>query len=318
MTHSIITRRAALAGAAILPAAAAGLPLMPTSARADGHAKGVDRRPWARFKLGDFEITTLLDGARKATEPQNIFGMNVPPEEFAEVSKQNFISADTFKIPFTPALVSTGAELVLFDTGLGGDNGNLPAVLQSAGYAPEDVTVVVLTHFHPDHIGGVMGSGGPTYPNARYVTGEAEYNFWTGNGADSGPGKLAAKNVKPVAEKTTFLKNGGSVTSGITAMAAFGHTPGHMVYMLESGGKQLLLAADTANHYVWSLAYPDWEVKFDADKAAAAATRKSVFGMLASDRIPFIGYHMPFPAIGFVEARDNGFRYVPQSYQLEL
>ena len=98
-------------------------------------------------------------------------------------------------------------------------------------------------------------------------------------------------------------------------MDAPGHTPGHMAFMLESGGAQMLLMADAANHYVWSLAYPDWEVSFDADKAAAAATRRMLLGMAATDRIPLIGYHMPFPAAGYVEARGEGFHYVPVSYQ---
>ena len=102
-------------------------------------------------------------------------------------------------------------------------------------------------------------------------------------------------------------------------MAAFGHTPGHMVYRLSSGDEQIVLMADTANHYVWSLAYPDWEVRFDADKEAAAATRKRLLGMLAADRIPMIGYHMPFPGMGFVDQVDDGrFHYVPTSYQMML
>jgi glyoxylase-like metal-dependent hydrolase (beta-lactamase superfamily II) len=108
------------------------------------------------------------------------------------------------------------------------------------------------------------------------------------------------------------------VASGITAMSAPGHTPGHTAYMIESGGKSLVIAADFANHYVWSLGYPDWEVKFDMDKAQAAATRRKVLDMLAADKIPFIGYHMPFPAVGYVETRGDGFQYVPASYQLIL
>ena len=145
------------------------------------------------------------------------------------------------------------------------------------------------------------------------MTGAAEHNHWAA-AANEG----FDKNVAPVNDKITFLDDGGSVASGITAKMAAGHTPGHMIYMLESEGKMLAVTADTANHYVWSLAYPDWEVRFDMDKAAAAATRKSVFGMLAADRVPFIGYHMPFPGMGFVEARDSGFRYVPASYQMML
>ena len=92
-----------------------------------------------------------------------------------------------------------------------------------------------------------------------------------------------------------------------------------MVFMLDSGGRQVLVFGDTANHYVWSLAYPEWEVRFDADKAQAAETRKTVLGMLAADRVPFIGYHMPFPALGYVEdLGDARFRYVPSSYQMML
>lgn len=125
-------------------------------------------------------------------------------------------------------------------------------------------------------------------------------------------------SVVPLADQMTFLDDGGSVTGGITAMAAFGHTPGHMGYMIESDGAQLMLIADLANHYVWSLAYPDWEVRFDADKAAAAASRRRVLGMLAADRIPFVGYHMPFPALGYVEANGDGFRYAPATYQFDL
>ena len=124
--------------------------------------------------------------------------------------------------------------------------------------------------------------------------------------------------VRPLEDKLTMIKGGDAVASGVTAMEAFGHTPGHMAYMLESDGKQLILGADFANHYVWSLAYPDWEVKFDRDKAAAAATRRKMLSMMAADKIPFVGYHMPWPAIGYVETRGDGFHYVPASYQLML
>ena len=180
---------------------------------------------------------------------------------------------------------------------------------------PDMVDVVVITHMHGDHIGGLMGADGttPTYANARYVTGSVEHNAATEAG-DEG----FLKNVAPLNDRFTFLEDGGSPVSGITAMAAFGHSPGHMVYQIESNGQRLMVTADTANHYVWSLQRPDWEVRFDRDKAAAAATRKAVFGQIAADRIPFIGYHMPFPGVGYVEAMGDGFRYVPASYQLLL
>ena len=308
-----ITRRSALAAAATAPLAGAALGSV---AFADGHAAKATA-PYSSFKLGSAEVITLLDGSRTSTDdPQGTFGMNVEKDRFTEVSRENFLPADKSKFFFTPSVIKTGEEVVLFDTGLGGENGNLVGALASAGHKPEDVTVVVLTHMHPDHIGGLMG--GNPFPNARFVMGAKEYDFWTGPGAGNRVGEMVAKGVKPLADKATMIEPGQAVVSGITAVEAFGHTPGHMAYMVESDGQGLLIAADTANHYVWSLAHPDWEVRFDADKAAAAATRRKIFAMVASDRIPFIGYHMPFPAVGYVEANGDGFRYVPESYQLEL
>lgn len=304
-----ISRRQALFAAAALPFASA----LARPVGAQETMQGSGFAPWNRFKLGAFEVTTLLAGTRAGDKPQETFGTNATPDDFAALSAANFIPADRTQTFFTPTVVNTGAEIVLFDTGLAAE-GTL-AALTAAGMTPDMVDVVVLTHMHGDHIGGLMGADGvtPTFANARYMTGATEHNYWAG-AANEG----FDKNVKPLNDRITFLDTNGSVASGITGMDAFGHTPGHMIYQIESDGQRLAITADTANHYVWSLQKPDWEVRFDADKPAAAATRKSVFGMIAADRIPFIGYHMPFPGIGFVEAKDDGFRYVPASYQLML
>jgi len=265
------------------------------------------------LSLGDFEVSTLLAGTRTVENPQSIFGMNVSAEEFAAVSEANFLPTDAAQFFFTPTVVRAGEDVVLFDTGL--NAAGITAPLASAGISPDEVTVVVITHMHGDHIGGLTGDDGtPTFANARYVTGQVEFDAWAKQENEN----FAAK-VQPLAEKMTFIGDGDSVVSGITSMAAFGHTPGHMTYMIESGGKQLALIADLANHYVWSLGYPEWEVKFDMDKAKAAATRKRMFDMFTADKIPFVGYHMPFPGMGYSEARgEGGYRFVPVSYQMML
>jgi glyoxylase-like metal-dependent hydrolase (beta-lactamase superfamily II) len=260
-----------------------------------------------RVKLGAFEVTTLLAATAPRPDPQTIFGLNVSAEEFNAVSAAANLPTDQAQFFFTPTVVNTGAELVLFDTGLNPDG--IVSALNEAGYTPDQVDVVVITHMHGDHIGGLMRDGAPTFANARYVTSSTEFDHWAGAGNE-----LFDANMRPLAEKTAMIADGASVASGITAMAAHGHTPGHTAYVIESEGKSLLIAVDFANHYVWSLAHPDWEVRFDMDKAQAAATRRRLLGMLSADRIPFVGYHMPWPGLGYVD----GFRYVPASYQLML
>ncbi len=306
MTEFTLSRRGLLSAAAAFPLAATARP-----AFAAAEMKGAGFAPYNRFKLGAFEITTLLAGTRTVPDPQTIFGLNATAEEFTAASDAAMIPTDKAQFFFTPTLVNTGAELVLFDTGLNG--AGITSALTAAGYTPDQVDVVVLTHMHGDHIGGLMTDGAPTFPKARYVTGSREFNHWSTAGNEG-----FDKNVKPLAEKMTMLDDQGSAASGISAMAAFGHTPGHMAYRIESEGKNLIIGADFANHYVWSLSHPDWEVKFDMDKAKAAETRKALLGMMASEKIPFIGYHMPFPALGFVEAKEGAFRYVPASYQFML
>lgn len=303
-----LTRRTLLAAGGALPFAAA---LAPAAALAEAPMMGASFARHRRFMIGGFEVTTILAGTTPRDAPQGIFGMNVAPETFAEVSAANFLSTERSQFFFTPTVVNTGAELVLFDTGL--NAAATTAALAEAGYTPDQIDIVVLTHMHGDHIGGLMAGGSPTFPNARYVTGQAEWDHWSAAGNEG-----FDMNVRPLAEMTTFLGDGDDVVSGITGIAAFGHTPGHMVYRIESAGAGLVIFADLANHPVWSLARPDWEVRFDADKALAAESRRRILGMIAADRVPAIGYHMPFPAVGFVAAASNGaeFEWVPEGGQL--
>ncbi len=302
-----LTRRAAMITAAGTLAAPA---LMPQMAAATERPMPPAIPLYRRMRLGDFTVTTLLTAAQPMDNPQGTFGMNASREDFAALSAAHFIPADRGMSFHVPTLVDTGSEVILFDTGI--NPGAITAALAAAGHAPEDVSLVVITHMHGDHIGGLHGDG-PTFTKARYVTGQAEFDHWNASGNET----FAAK-VKPLAAEFGLIGDGDSPAPGITAMLAPGHTPGHMTYLLESGGRRLMLTADTANHYVWSLGQPDWEVRFDMDKALAAETRRRILGQIAEQKIPFIGYHMPFPGVGFLQAEGPGYRFVPASYQLDL
>ena len=243
-----LTRRQALAASAALPAAAA----LPGAASAQGEGAGATRGALHRaHRLGETEVVTLLDATLPSDAlggaPHETFGLNVDDATFEEVSRNAFIPADTAQFFFTPVLVRAGGNVILFDTGLG--QGGLRAALEDAGASPSDVTHVVITHMHPDHVGGLVTDGAPTFEGAEHVTGEAEMAFWSEN-----PSEAVTANVLPLKDRFTLISDGAEIAPGITAVAAFGHTPGHMTFRVDDGDRSMLVFADTANHYVWSLA----------------------------------------------------------------
>jgi glyoxylase-like metal-dependent hydrolase (beta-lactamase superfamily II) len=287
-----------------------------------------------RFKLGGFEVAIIMDSKviRSGLTPS--FGGEAAAAEVKALAKANRIDADRYEHPFTPTLVNTGKELVLFDTGNGSlrdeyeqmkgrlPPGNLVARMAQAGYNPEDVDVVVLTHGHPDHIGGLTKGGVPVFPKARYVIGAAEFDFWNKGEnvreARKFNRELYVKIVVPLANQAAFIKPGDEVVPGIRAVDAAGHSPGLLAFTIESEGKRLLNWADTCNHYVVAIQRPDLHLDVDDDKEKAVATRKRILEMAASEQIPVAGFHMPFPGLGYVEKAGTAYRWVPHSYQLNL
>jgi glyoxylase-like metal-dependent hydrolase (beta-lactamase superfamily II) len=305
--------------------AAGAASTLPQIASAKAPMLGIAPASVHRYKVGGIEVTAMSDGQVTLDKPWTVFGEDQKPEAVAAYAAENNLPSDKHTITFTPVVVNTGNELVLFDTGWGSGNpgrGNLAASLAAAGYKADQIDVVVLTHFHPDHMGGLMDGDKPVFPNARYVAGENEHNFWTNSAQDAGGTKdfyqLTKAKFTPLAAKATFVKDGGSVASGISAVATPGHTPGHTSYRIESEGKQAMVTGDICNHHVLSMQKPNWHVLFDMDKGAAVKTRNRVLDMLATDRIAMIGYHMPFPAVGFIEKHQSGgvhYHWQPASYQ---
>ncbi len=280
-----------------------------------------------RFRLESLEVTTILDGTvvRDAVKPP--FCLDLSDEEIADLGTANRVPADRFEHPLVPTLVNTGQELVLFDVGFGEkgpstETGLLRVRMAEAGYAPEDVDLVVFTHVHPDHILGVSVDGAPAFPNARYAISQVEFDEWN-SGARLPKSRMENRQlfldlIAPLADRMTFLSPGDAVARGITALDAYGHSPGHMMFMVGEGNKQVLLWADLANHYVFSLQVPDAKVFFDDDPDLAIATRRRVLDMVATDAIPVIGHHMPFPSLGYVVPVGSSYRWEPASYQMRL
>lgn len=287
---------------------------------------GEARPTQRRWTLGSVEITAILDGLSRRDGVHPTFGNDRDPAEVAALGAANRLPVDRYVAGFIPVVVNTGTEVVLFDTGLGSmgrgsGSGHLLARLPEAGYPAEAVDVVVLTHAHPDHIAGLMEGEERAFPNARYVIGRAEYDGWT-SGERIPPSRaqnreLFLRLLPPLAAETTLIEPGATVAPGITAVAAFGHSVGHVAFMIEGEGRALLLWGDTANHFVFSVQRPEWRVGFDDDKDAAVATRLRILEMAATDAIPVLGYHMPFPGLGFVERTADGYRFAPATVELD-
>ena len=287
-----------------------------------------------RFKLGDFEVATIMDSKVIRTGLTPSFGGEAAAAEIKALAAVNRIDADRYEHPFTPTLVNTGKELVLFDSGNGSLSaeyeqlkgrlppGNLVARLAQAGYKPEDVDVIIITHGHPDHIGGLTKGGQPVFPRARYVFGAVDFDFWKKGEnvreARKFNRELYVKICLPVADRATFIKPGDEVVSGIRAIEAYGHSPGLLAFHIESEGKRLLNWADTCNHYVVAIQRPDLHLDVDDEKDKAVATRKRILDMVASERLMVAGFHMPFPGLGWIEKTGGAYRWVPHSYQLNL
>jgi glyoxylase-like metal-dependent hydrolase (beta-lactamase superfamily II) len=286
-----------------------------------------------RFQLGDFEVTTISDAGAVIDGPWPIVGQDRPAAEVETLMREHLLPERKFRPGFTPMLVHTGKELLLFDTGNGAAGfvprpygGRLAAALGPAGFSAEQVDVVVLSHLHPDHVGGLMEDGKPLFPRARYVAGQVEFDHWRRTDYGSLPpdaneyksSKLFRANVVPIAERFGFLKPEIEVVPGIHAVEAYGHTPGHLAFHVESRGKRMLFWGDCAHHEVASLAHPEWHALFDMDKERGAATRRKIYDLASRERLLVMGYHTSFPSIGFVQRAGSAYRWVPLTYQLQV
>jgi glyoxylase-like metal-dependent hydrolase (beta-lactamase superfamily II) len=319
-----MTRRSVLAGAA---AATALTPLTMMPVRADAPQISKQAPGFYRYKVGTIEVTAVTDGAF-ANPLTDTFIRNVKKEDVNKALEAMYLAKDKIVVPYTPIAVNTGTKLVVIDTGLGpamfeqrkGIVGQFHTNLAAAGIDRGAVDAVIISHFHGDHINGLLTADSkPAFPKAEILVPSGEWKFWNDTGEESKATGNALvegnfKNIKRVfgalGNKVTQYEAGKEVVPGITAMATYGHTPGHVSHIISSGNSTLMVQADVTNVPLF-VQNPGWFIQFDMDGAAAEATRRKFYDMLAAEKMLVQGFHYPFPSLGHVEKSGSGYRVIP-------
>ncbi|HEX8471019.1 MAG TPA: MBL fold metallo-hydrolase [Brevundimonas sp.] len=263
------------------------------------------------FKIGSLDAIALLDGANPVPNDNQVFGVGRTPEDVAAVLSAADQPTDVMNLSIHPLLIKDGDRTVLIDVGAGaafGDKaGKLMGNLSAAGVDPASITDVLISHSHPDHIGGlVTAEGALAFPNATIRMSAAEWTFLQAN-ADM------AALVTAITPKVQTFAAGAVVAPGITAVSLAGHTPGHTLYEIASGNEKLLYAGDTAHQFVVSLAHPEWEMGYDGDKVAGAKQRQAELAALTASGERVYFHHFPFPGIGHVQKAAQGYVWVPET-----
>lgn len=251
------------------------------------------------FKLGSFDLVALHDAQFVLPNDGKVFGVGHSPEETAEVLKGAGAPTDTVTLSVDALLVKMPERLVLIDTGVGGA---LQQSLSQAGYKAEDVTDVLITHSHPDHVGGLAIDGKPAFPNATVRMASAEWEFAKKND------KLADV-VKTIDGHVKTFEPGAEVVPGIVSVELPGHTPGHVGYQIASGNEKMLDIGDTAHSSIVSLAKPEWPVGFDNDAATGENNRIGTLKKLAESQELIFAPHFPFPGVGHIQSDGDHFKW---------
>ena len=326
-----LDRRQLLGGAAAATAAAALSSFPASTAGAAVPPSGTQAPGFYRYKVGSFECTSINDGARSFPMPDT-FVRNVPKEQALAAAEAAYMPKGMVTVPFNPQLINTGSKLILIDCGNGianfepskGAVGRTLQNLASAGVDPKSVDLVLMSHLHPDHTNGIRAlDGSMAFPNAEIMVPAKDWEFWMSeeNAAKAESNQMMKNyfaNVRKIyagiESKVTRYDWGKEVVSGITSIAAPGHTPGHTAFAVASGDSKVLIQSDVTNIPEFFLRNPDWHVAYDVDPATAQETRHKFYDMAAAEKALVVGFHFTFPSIGHVEKDGAKYRLVPVAW----
>jgi glyoxylase-like metal-dependent hydrolase (beta-lactamase superfamily II) len=321
MTNFDISRRSALIGGAAVASASSLIGFGPAHAKAP-LAKG-QAAQFYRFPVGEFQVTIVSDGPLPLGEPSaSMKGLS--KEEIAKALGDNFLPLDSVVLEQNLIVLNTGSRLALFDSGMGtskifgNTTGRLLTSLKEAGINPASIDDVICSHAHIDHTGGLADAKGKRFfPNATIHVAKADYDYWTDE-KNIGPNASkefvahARQNLLPYKGRIKFIEDGKDVIPGVQAMSVPGHTVGHTIFIIKSGSKSLVYTADITHHQILLTEKPRTEFAYDTDPKQAVQSRLKVFDMVASQKLPMLAYHFPWPGYGHLAKQGDGFRYYPE------
>jgi glyoxylase-like metal-dependent hydrolase (beta-lactamase superfamily II) len=326
-----LTRRSLLASAAGISASSALAPLVARPALAAMPPAGKQAAGWYRYKIGTMVVTVATDGIARFKMAEDHV-INIKKDVVNAALAEVFMEKDMMTTPYNPIAINTGARLCVIDTGTGeanynksnGVGGQFVSNLAAAGIERTAIDTVIISHFHGDHINGLlMADNSLTYPNAEILVPAPEQKFWMDDGemsrATNERVQTNFKNIRrvfnaDVMKRVKTYEWGKEVVAGITAQGTPGHTPGHTSYVLASGSDAVYLQSDVTHVPFLFVRHPDWHAFYDQDGEMAEATRRKVYDMLVADKMRVQGFHYPFPSLAHVEKFGAGYREIPVAW----
>ena len=276
-----------------------------------------------KYKVGSLEVTAVYDGIwRKPHDPAFIKDVSVDDTK-AALAKAG-LTTEFIPIPLTVVVLKMNGRTIMMDAGSGvgqwqANATHLPANMKAAGIDYKAIDTIMISHFHPDHVWGLMekGTNDPVFPNAELIVNATEYNWWTDPSrlaklpeGRKPAGKRIAENF-PKWKNWKLVDDGAEVVPGIRLMAAPGHTPGHSVYHIDAGSEQFLVSADTMYVPALLAPHPEWQGSYDQDGPMAITTRHKIIDQVIADNVRICGSHFPFPGTGSFVKDGNAYAFTP-------